>query len=112
MPHRPDHHHEQHGHHNHNEEQEEQHVTQSEYLSGPQILPHRVRPNMTVAELIDEQFQAYNAARLSEAAHLYAEEMLLPERDTTVGMTMAGALTPAGLGGCVLTLIEYGFVDF
>src|SRR5260370_38451003 len=25
---------------------------------------------------------------------------------------MAGALTPAGLGGCILTLMEYGFVDF
>lgn len=86
--------------------------TQSEYLSGARILPHRVRPNMTVAELIDEQYQAYNAARLSEAAHLYAEEMLSPEKDVTIGLTMAGALTPAGLGGCVLTLMEYGFVDF
>ncbi len=86
--------------------------TQSDYLSGPQILPHRIYPNMTVAELIDQQFQAYNAARLYEAAHLYAEEMLAPEKDVTVGLTMAGALTPAGLGGCILTLMEYGFVDF
>lgn len=86
--------------------------TQSDYLSGQQILPTRVRPNMTVAELIDEQFQAYNSARLSEAARLYAEEMLNPEKDVTIGLTMAGALTPAGLGGCVLTLMEYGFVDF
>jgi deoxyhypusine synthase len=86
--------------------------TQSEYLSGPQILPRRVHPDMTVAELIDQQFQAYNAARLQEAARLYAEEMLAPEKDVTVGLTMAGALTPAGLGGCILTLMEYGFVDF
>jgi len=116
MPHRPDNQHNHHGQHNqhdqHDHTGEEQHVTQGEYLSGQQIIPRRVRPDMTVAELIDQQFQAYNAARLSEAAHLYAEEMLLPERDTTVGMTMAGALTPAGLGGCVLTLMEYGFVDF
>ena len=86
--------------------------TQSEYLSGPQILPQRVKPNMTVAELIDQQFQAYNSARLQEAARLYAEEMLAPEKDVTVGLTMAGALTPAGLGGCILTLMENGFVDF
>ena len=85
---------------------------QSEYLSGAQILPTRVRPGMTVAELIDEQFQAYNGARLNEAARLYAEEMLNPEKDVTVGLTMAGALTPAGLGGCILTLMEYGFIDF
>jgi len=107
MPHRPDH---QHTHPRGNEEHHE--PTQGDYLSGPQILPHRIRPNMTVAELIDQQFQAYNAARLNEAARLYAEEMLNPERDVTIGMTMAGALTPAGLGGCIITLMEYGFVDF
>ncbi|GHO84154.1 homospermidine biosynthesis protein [Dictyobacter formicarum] len=84
----------------------------SALLSGAQILPRRVRPNMTVAELIDEQFQAYNGARLNEAARVYAERMLDPAQDVTVGLTMAGALTPAGLGGCVLTLMEYGFVDF
>jgi deoxyhypusine synthase len=90
----------------------EHHHAQSEYLSGAQILPHRVPPNMTVAELIDTQYQAYNAARLNEAARLYVEEMLAPENDVTIGLTMAGALTPAGLGGCLITLMEYGFVDF
>src|SRR5690349_410717 len=90
----------------------EHHHAQSEFLSGAQIVPHRVRPDMTVAELIDTQFQAYNAARLNEAARLYVEQMLAPENDVTIGLTMAGALTPAGLGGCLITLMEYGFVDF
>jgi len=85
---------------------------QSDYLSGPQILPRRVKPGMTVAELIDQQFQAYNAARLQEAARLYTEEMLAPEKEVTIGLTMAGALTPAGLGGCIITLMESGFIDF
>jgi deoxyhypusine synthase len=98
-----------HDNHHHHEEQEPEH---GGYLSGAQILPTRVRPGMTVAELIDEQFQAYNAARLNEAARLYAEEMLNPEKDVTIALTMAGALTPAGLGGCILTLMEYGFIDF
>lgn len=91
---------------------EQQEPGRSDYLSGAQILPRRIRPGMTVSELIDEQFQAYNAARLNEAARLYAEEMLNPENDVTIGLTMAGALTPAGLGGCILTLMEYGFIDF
>lgn len=86
--------------------------TQSDYLSGEQILPRRVHPNMTVAELIEQQFQAYNAARLGEAARLYAEQMLDPTNDVTIGLTMAGALTPAGLGGCLITLMENGFIDF
>ncbi len=96
----------------HHAQSENHEPTQGDYLSGQQILPRRVRPDMTVSELIDEQFQAYNSARLNEAARLYAEEMLNPERDVTIGLTMAGALTPAGLGGCILTLMEYGFVDF
>jgi deoxyhypusine synthase len=101
-------------HHEHTEHTEhtEDRVHQEEYLSGEQILPRRVRPNMTVAELLDEQFQAYNSARLHEAARLYAEKMLAPEEDVTIGLTMAGALTPAGLGGCLITLMEYGFIDF
>src|SRR5579859_5829717 len=86
--------------------------TQSDYLSGPQIVPLRVKPDMTVVELIEQQFQAYNSARLNEAARLYAQEMLDPEKDVTIGLTMAGALTPAGLGGCLITLMERGFVDF
>src|SRR6266536_3952211 len=106
-------HHHDNIHHHHDEHANDQHApTQSEYLSGEQILPRRVYPDMTVAELIDQQFQAYNSARLNEAVHLYAQEMLAPEMDVTIGLTMAGALTPAGLGGCLITLMEKGFVDF
>src|SRR5689334_3822678 len=98
--------------HHHMHSSDHQEPTQSELLRGPQILPGRVRPDMTVADLIDQQFQAYNAARLQEAARLYTEKMLAPEENTTIGLTMAGALTPAGLGGCLITLMDYGFVDF
>lgn len=111
MPHRHDHHaeseqpaHEQQG-------QEGEHEGQTGYLSGQQILPQRLHPNMTVAELVDSSFQAYNSARLNEACRLYAEQMLDPEQDVTIALTMAGALTPAGLGGSILTLMEYGFID-
>ena len=96
----------------HDSYQHDSHPTQSDFLSGPQIIPRRIKPGMTIVELIDQQFQAYNSARLNEAAHLFAEEMLAPEKDVTICLTMAGALTPAGLGGCILTLMEYGFVDF
>jgi deoxyhypusine synthase len=106
MPHRHDHHT------NPEEQQGHQQPSQSELLSGPHILPRRVQPGMTVVDLIDQQFQAYNAARLNEAARLYVEKMLAPEQDTTIALTMAGALTPAGLGGCIITLMEYGFIDF
>jgi deoxyhypusine synthase len=35
-----------------------------------------------------------------------------PDHDTTIGLTIAGALTPAGLGGCIIELMERGLVDF
>src|SRR5438445_2277313 len=105
-------HHQDHMRHKDNSNIDNHELSQGDYLSGAQIVPRRVHANMTVAELIDQQFQAYNSARLNEAARLYAQEMLDPERDVTIGLTMAGALTPAGLGGCILTLMEYGFVDF
>ena len=38
--------------------------------------------------------------------------MLAPDNDTTIGLTIAGALTPAGLGGCVIEMMDRGLVDF
>ena len=52
---------------------------------------------------------AFNAARLSEACTLYRR---MTEDDATICLTMAGALTPAGLGGVVIGLMEKGLVDF
>jgi deoxyhypusine synthase len=38
--------------------------------------------------------------------------MLDPSDDTTIGLTIAGAMTPAGLGGCVIEMMDRGLVDF
>src|SRR6201993_3628610 len=80
-------------------------------ISGAAINPAPVRGDMTAAELIDTAFLAYNGRRLRDACRLYAEKMLGP--DTVVGMSITGALTPAGLGmSCLIPLIENGFVDW
>jgi deoxyhypusine synthase len=64
-----------------------------------------------VVDLIDDAFMAYNAGRLREACHLFVERMLAD--DATVGMSLTGAMTPAGLGmSTVIPLIEAGFVDW
>ena len=81
-------------------------------LSGRPIRYYRPRGSADVRALIDDGFQAFNAARLSEACHIYADKMLAPEHDTTIGLTLAGALTPAGLGGCLIELMERGLIDF
>ena len=45
-------------------------------------------------------------------SRIFTDKMLLPEHNTTIGLTVAGALTPAGLGGCIVELMERGLVDF
>ncbi len=83
----------------------------SRFLSGPRINPEPIRKDIGVAELIDSTFLAYNAGRLQKAARLYVEKMLTPS--CVVGMSLSGALTPAGLGRSVLIpLIRAGFVDW
>lgn len=81
------------------------------FLKGKEIAPPSVRPKMTVRALIENTFLAYNGARLQEACRLFVEKMLEP--DVTVGLTVSGALTPAGLGqSCLVPLIEKGMVDW
>jgi deoxyhypusine synthase len=66
---------------------------------------------MRAADLVEKTFSAYNAARLREACALFVTRML--ERDVTVGLSMTGALTPAGLGlSCLNPLLCAGFVDW
>ena len=81
------------------------------FLRGESISPNPIDGTESVADLIDNAFLAYNAARLREACHLLSRKMLEP--DVTVGMTLTGALTPAGLGmAALIPLIESGFVDW
>ncbi len=83
----------------------------NKFLSGKKIDPRPVKKNIKVVDLVDKHFQSYNAGRLREACELFAEKMLEP--DVTVGMSITGALTPAGLGGsCVVPLMKLGFVDW
>ncbi|HEY7408261.1 MAG TPA: deoxyhypusine synthase [Gemmatimonadaceae bacterium] len=83
----------------------------SRFLGGQAISPPPITGRETAAELIDTAFLAYNAARLREACLLFTRKMLEP--DVTVGLTLTGALTPAGLGmAAIIPLIEAGFVDW
>ena len=80
-------------------------------LGGRRIEPRPLSGRETVVDLVDDAFLAYNAGRLREACHLFTERMLTD--DATVGMSITGALTPAGLGmSTVIPLIEAGFVDW
>src|SRR4026208_2544509 len=83
----------------------------STFLQGNRIDPAPISKTTSVADLIDESFLAYNAARLREACQLFTKKMLEPE--VTVGLSLTGALTPAGLGiSALIPLIQAGFVDW
>ena len=82
------------------------------HLGGRPIRYYRPRGSADVRTLIDEGFQAFNAARLGESCRIYCDKMLSPDHDTTIALTVAGALTPAGLGGAMIELMERGLIDF
>jgi len=90
----------------------EQHCPhKKKYMAGKRIQPKNITGKEKLAYLIDETFLAYNSARLREACQLFTNKMLQP--DVTIGMTLTGALTPAGLGcSSVIPLIKAGFVDW
>ncbi|HEY9784130.1 MAG TPA: deoxyhypusine synthase [Candidatus Obscuribacterales bacterium] len=84
---------------------------QSKFLTGKTIDPPGIESDMTVKKLVDETFLAYNAGRLREACQLFAGPML--EDNVTIGVSLTGALTPAGLArSALIPLIEAGFIDW
>src|SRR6185369_16204488 len=83
----------------------------SRFLHGQRIEPPPIDSSISIVDLIDKTFNAYNAARLREACHLFTERILAD--DVTVGMSLSGAMTPAGLGmAAIIPLMRAGFVDW
>ena len=77
----------------------------------PRLLPNSIRKGMTVVQLVDDSFKAYNGGRLAEACRLFTQKMVAG--NGTVGMSLTGALTPAGLGkAAIVPLMKAGFVDW
>jgi deoxyhypusine synthase len=82
----------------------------SQFLSR-RITPTPVSAAVGLVELIDQYFTAYNSARLREVCHLMTRSILQP--DVTVGLSLSGAMTPAGLGTSIIApLMRSGFVDW
>ena len=80
-------------------------------VSHKRIDPPPVNARTSVPQLIEEAFLSYNAGRLREACRLFTSKMLAA--DTTIGLSLSGALTPAGLGiSCLVPLLEAGFIDW
>jgi deoxyhypusine synthase len=80
-------------------------------VSKHRIAPPAVTGSESAADLIDGAFSSYNAGRLREVCQVFTRKMLDP--GCTVGLTISGALTPAGLGlSALIPLVRAGFVDW
>jgi deoxyhypusine synthase len=80
-------------------------------LLSQKITPSPMPSEISVVDLIDGYFTAYNSARLREICHLLSREVM--QEGVTVGLSLSGAMTPAGLGVSVLApLMRNGFVDW
>lgn len=82
----------------------------AKYLSGKRILPAPITADTSIVQLVDNM-DAYNGGRLRAACHLLRDRYSAD--DVTVGMSLAGALTPAGLGpSAIIPLMNHGLVDW
>jgi deoxyhypusine synthase len=82
-----------------------------DYWTGRPISPISFGNNMTITDLVDNVFDrmGYNAKRLAEACHLFKKMI---DENSTVCLTLAGAMTPVGMGGGIINMIENGFIDW
>jgi len=87
------------------------HKVSKKFAAYPRLNPLGVGKDISAADLIDQVMLAYNGGRLREASQLLAKKML--PQDGFIGMSLTGALTPAGLGkSCLIPLMKGGYVDW
>jgi len=87
------------------------HRTHGAHATGRgRIQVQALRGGETAADLVDRHFNAYNAGRLWEICHLLKDKVLRP--GVTVGVSLSGAMIPAGMASALIPLIENGFIDY
>ncbi len=81
-----------------------------ELMSGNIIDPLCLSTNYKASEFIDQVFarSGFNGRLLADACHLFARMI---QEETTICLTLAGAMTPIGMSGIIIDLLEKGFID-
>jgi deoxyhypusine synthase len=80
------------------------------FMKGRTIEPIRLRKGMSVEALMEVYgSMGFNARRLYEAAQVYSAMI---REDAAICLTLAGAMTPIGMSGALITLMEKGWVDW
>lgn len=75
------------------------------------LIPRALFKGMTVDEVIESSMFAFNAGTFRKACELFAKHMT--RKDVRIGVSLAGALVPAGIGrSCLIPLIKHGLIDW
>ncbi len=84
---------------------------EKDYMCGKIIEPLELEGNENVKDFIKNVFgnSGYNARRLSEACDILSKMI---EDETTICLTLAGAMTPIGMSGPIIEMMKLGFIDF
>lgn len=73
--------------------------------------PGPLTGGMTVDQVIERSMFSFNAGTFRNACELFAGHMT--RRNVRVGVSLAGALVPAGIGrSCLIPLVKAGFIDW
>lgn len=74
------------------------------------IEPIKIKKNISLVQLVDNVYSnmGYNAKRLAESCEIYNRMI---EQDAVVALTLAGAMTPIGMHGAIIQMMECGFID-
>lgn len=81
------------------------------FMSGKMVEPLKLKGNENVKNFINNVFanSGFNARRLAEACDIYSAMI---NDDATICLTLAGAMTPIGMSGPIIEMMEHGFIDF
>ena len=75
------------------------------------INPPHISKGMTLNDLIDTCFTSFNARSFRHACQLFVDK--IANSDVLIGMSISGALTPAGIGkSSIIPMINNGLVDW
>lgn len=75
------------------------------------LKPKPLHKGMTVDQVIHSSLFSFNAGTFRKACELFANH--IAKKDVRIGMSLAGALVPAGIGrSCLIPLVNSGMVDW
>lgn len=73
--------------------------------------PQPLKKGMTVDQVIENSLFSFNAGTFRKACELFVKHIV--KKDVRIGVSLAGALVPAGIGrSCLIPLLKAGVVDW